>query len=88
VRSHHERVDGRGYPDAVPSRELPLGVRIVTVADSFNAMIGLRPYRSPLLPTAAIEELRAHRGTQFDAEVVDAMLEVVLATDEAVTARR
>jgi putative nucleotidyltransferase with HDIG domain len=77
VRWHHERMDGRGYPDKIPAGELPVTVRIVTVADSFNAMIGRRPYRGPFLPTLAIEELIRHRGTQFDPEIVEAMIDVV-----------
>jgi len=77
VRGHHERVDGRGYPNALEGSEIPVAVRIVSVADSFNAMIGNRPYRSPMAPTAALEQLRIHSGSQFDPNVVSAMIEVV-----------
>jgi HD-GYP domain-containing protein (c-di-GMP phosphodiesterase class II) len=77
VRAHHERVDGRGYPDGLEESRIPLAVRIVSVADSFNAMIGNRPYRPPLAPTIALEQLRLHSGTQFDPNVVHAMIEVV-----------
>jgi len=77
VRGHHERIDGAGYPDGRAGSEIPLAVRIVSVADSFNAMIGNRPYRSPILPTVALEQLKLHRDTQFDGKVVEAMIDVV-----------
>jgi ATP/maltotriose-dependent transcriptional regulator MalT len=78
VRGHHERLDGRGYPDGLQLSAIPLASRIVAVADSFNAMIGRRPYRLPLSPTAALDELDRNRRTQFDPEIVEAMVRVVL----------
>jgi putative two-component system response regulator len=77
VRSHHERLDGLGYPDRLREAEISIAVRIVTVADCFNAMIGRRPYRPPLAPSFGLEELRRHRGTHFDPDVVEAMAQVV-----------
>jgi putative nucleotidyltransferase with HDIG domain len=77
VRSHHERLDGRGYPDQLPPSAIPVMARVVAVADCFNAMIGRRPYRLPMAPSQALEELVAHRGTQFDPEIVDAMVTLV-----------
>ncbi len=77
VRSHHERLDGRGYPDALDASIIPLTTRIVTVADSFNAMIGRRPYRLPMAPAAAIEQLAKNSGTQFDPTIVAAMRDIV-----------
>jgi HD-GYP domain-containing protein (c-di-GMP phosphodiesterase class II) len=77
VRAHHERLDGRGYPDGRARDEVPLAARIVTVADCFNAMIGRRPYRPAMAPSDALEQLQLHKGSQFDAEVVAAMHEVV-----------
>lgn len=77
VRSHHERLDGRGYPDGLPASRIGLATRIVTVADSFNAMIGRRPYRLPMSPAAALEQLDQNGGTQFDPSVVAAMHEIV-----------
>lgn len=65
VRSHHERLDGKGYPDGLAAESLALTTRIVTVADSFNAMIGRRPYRLPISPSAALEQLAKNAGTQF-----------------------
>jgi putative nucleotidyltransferase with HDIG domain len=78
VRGHHERLDGKGYPDGLRSADIPLAARIVSVADSFNAMIGRRPYRLPLAPTDALEELQRNCGTQFDPEVVEALTRIVL----------
>jgi ATP/maltotriose-dependent transcriptional regulator MalT len=78
VSGHHERLDGKGYPDGLRLSAIPLAARIVSVADSFNAMIGRRPYRLPLTPHAALDELGRHRGTQFDPEIVEAMVRVVL----------
>ncbi len=77
VRGHHERLDGRGYPDGLTAADIPLAARIVSVADSFNAMIGNRPYRLPMRPTVALDELRLHAGSQFDPEVIEAMTDVV-----------
>lgn len=80
IRSHHERYDGKGYPDGLSDIGIPLHARIVAVADAFNAMIARRPYRPPLSPAAAIEELKRHSGTQFDRVIVEAMIDVVLAS--------
>lgn len=77
IRNHHERLDGEGYPDRLERDEIPLAVRIVMVADCFNAMIGRRPYRPPMSPNLALEELDRNAGTQFDPEVVTAMHQVV-----------
>jgi len=77
VRHHHERWDGRGYPDALVGKAIPLGGRIIAVADAFNAMISDRIYRPALPVDRAWAELRAHAGTQFDAEIVDVFSRVV-----------
>lgn len=77
VRMHHERYDGTGYPDRMDGTRIPIGVRIVSVADSFNAMIGRRPYRTPFSPTRAAAELQKHAGTQFDPDVVRALIDVI-----------
>jgi len=77
VRSHHERFDGTGYPDRLKWEAIPRAARIVAVADAFNAMIGRRPYRPPMAPSAALEQLVAGRGDQFDPDIVDAMIDVV-----------
>ncbi|HEX3468558.1 MAG TPA: HD domain-containing phosphohydrolase [Candidatus Elarobacter sp.] len=77
VRSHHERFDGAGYPDGLKWEAIPQPARIVAVADAFNAMIGRRPYRPPMPPSRALEQLVMGRGEQFDPDVVDAMIDIV-----------
>ena len=74
VRSHHERLDGKGVPDGLKGDRIPLEVRVVTVADSFDAMTSARPYRPPLSVHKAIRELEEGKGVQFDPSVVDAFL--------------
>lgn len=74
IRSHHERLDGRGLPDGLAGDAIPLHARLVTVVDAFDAMTTGRAYRKGLTPATAIAELRAHAGTQFDPAVVDAFL--------------
>lgn len=70
IRQHHERLDGCGYPRGLSAEDLPLGTRIVSAVDSWDAMTTTRPYRAGLPVEVAIAELRAHSGTQFDADVV------------------
>ncbi len=77
VRNHHERFDGKGYPDCLKFEAIPHVARIVAVADAFNAMIGRRPYRPPMAPSLALDQLVQGRGEQFDPDVVDAMIDVV-----------
>ncbi|HEU4641359.1 MAG TPA: HD domain-containing phosphohydrolase [Gemmatimonadaceae bacterium] len=77
VRSHHERLDGRGVPDRLGGMDIPREARIISVADAFDAMMSRRPYRSGLEYGDALAELRRSTGEQFDAEVVEAFLEVV-----------
>jgi hypothetical protein len=74
VHAHHERVDGRGYPLGLAAGEIPVEAKILAVADAFEAMIADRPYRAGMDPAAALQELRACAGTQFDQAVVDAFL--------------
>jgi HD-GYP domain-containing protein (c-di-GMP phosphodiesterase class II) len=74
VRSCHERYDGRGYPDGLAGTAIPLVARIVCCCDAFNAMVTTRPYRPAMSVADARAELFANRGTQFDPEVVDAIL--------------
>jgi response regulator RpfG family c-di-GMP phosphodiesterase len=76
VRSHHERIDGRGVPDKFAGEDIPLEARIIAVADAFDAMMSKRPYRNGLTFTEAMAELRRVAGTQFDVNVVDAFFEV------------
>jgi putative nucleotidyltransferase with HDIG domain len=74
VRSHHERLDGSGTPDGLKGDAIPLEARVVTVADSFDAMTSVRPYRPGLTVQAAVRELQEGKGVQFDPALVDAFL--------------
>lgn len=76
VRHHHERVDGRGYPDHLAAVDIPLGARIAAVADSWDAMTSDRPYRIALPRDEAIHRLRSGAGSQWDAEIVDLFLQL------------
>ncbi len=71
VRASHERWDGQGYPDGLVGDEIPLGARIVSVCDAYDAMVSDRPYRDGMPPAEALEELRRCAGTQFDPDVVE-----------------
>lgn len=76
VKHHHERYDGRGYPDGLKGENIPLGARIITVADSFDAMTSDRSYRRRMDFNRAIEELKNCSGAQFDPEIVDLFVKV------------
>lgn len=71
VRHHHEHYDGAGYPDGLSRDQIPLGARILAVADAFQAMISERPYRRALTTDEALNELQMSAGTQFDPDVVE-----------------
>jgi diguanylate cyclase (GGDEF)-like protein len=75
VLHHHERWDGDGYPNRLRGEEIPLGARIIFVADAYDAMTSERVYRDPLSPRDALEELERCSGTQFDPSIVDAFAE-------------
>jgi ribonuclease P protein subunit RPR2 len=76
VRSHHERWDGRGYPDELSGAAIPLGARIFAVADALDAMTSNRPYRRAMSWRAARMEVIAESGRQFDPEIVEAFVEI------------
>jgi len=71
IRHHHERWDGSGYPDGLEGERIPLGARIIAVADAFDAMTSYRVYRAALPVDVAFAELAKGRGTQFDPQIVD-----------------
>jgi HD-GYP domain-containing protein (c-di-GMP phosphodiesterase class II) len=75
ARYHHERYDGRGYPEGMKGEEIPLFARIILIADTFDAMTSTRPYRKGLDYHVAYEELSQFSGTQFDPKCVKAFVE-------------
>lgn len=74
---HHEKFDGTGYPDKLKGEQIPIGARIMAVADSLEAMISLRPYRQSTTIAEAIKELKSKSGTQFDPRVIKAFLKLI-----------
>jgi response regulator RpfG family c-di-GMP phosphodiesterase len=74
VRSHHERIDGRGFPDGLEGDAIPIEARIIAVADTFDAMTTRRPYRDPWTADETLEEMHRVSGTQLDGTVVDAFV--------------
>ena len=81
IRHHHERWDGGGYPDGLVGEAIPLGARIVAVADSFAAMISARPHRLPRRVPAALEDIKAGAGKQYDPSVVAVLQRVLQGSD-------
>lgn len=77
TRSHHEQYDGNGYPDGLKGKEIPLEARIIAVADSYDAMASSRSYHDILQQDTVREEIVKGRGTQFDPEIADIMLELI-----------
>ena len=77
IKHHHERYDGTGYPDGLAGEEIPLGARIIAVADTYDAIISDRPYRAGLSREVALQRIIEQKGKQFDPQVVDAFLEVM-----------
>ena len=77
VRSHHERWDGKGYPDGIVGEAIPLGARVIMISDTIDAMTTDRPYRKALPFEKVVSELQKYRGTQFDPVLVDATISSV-----------
>lgn len=75
VRSHHEAWDGSGYPDGLKGEEIPIGARILTVVDCFDALASDRPYRKAMPPDRAIEFIKSKSGSQFDPSIVRLLVE-------------
>ncbi len=78
IIAHHERYDGRGYPYGLKGHEIPIEGRLLAVVDAFDAIMANRPYRKGAHLRAAVMELMAHKGTQFDPEVVDRFVEILV----------
>ena len=72
IYSHHERIDGKGYPERKSEKKIPLRAKIIAVADAFDAMTSDRPYRKAMSDEVAFEELQKNKNVQFDAAIVDA----------------
>jgi diguanylate cyclase (GGDEF)-like protein/PAS domain S-box-containing protein len=83
ILSHHERWDGKGYPQGLKGKEIPLLSRILAVADAFDAMTNDRPYRKAMSREEAIAEIKRNAGTQFDPEVVRAFIQIAMTGEEA-----
>ena len=79
IRHHHERYDGSGYPEGLAGEDIPLGARIIHLADALDAMLTARPYRPELDPLRAMEEVRDGSGTQFCPRCVHALDRLMLA---------
>jgi putative two-component system response regulator len=77
IRHHHERWDGKGYPDGLSGGTIPMGARIISIVDAFDAMTQYRPYREARSITEAIAELRRERAQQFDPRLVDEFVRVL-----------
>jgi len=82
VRYHHERYDGKGYPEGLIGVNIPLGARIISVADAYQAMTEDRPYRRALSQDEAIAQLMQGSGSQFDPQVVQAFLRALQSQSE------
>ena len=78
ISGHHEYWDGSGYPRGLKGEDIPMGARIITIVDAYDAMTTDRPYRSALSDEEALRRLRAGRGTQFDPELLDVFLELIV----------
>ena len=82
ILHHHERWDGNGYPGGLAGAEIPFGARLIAVADSFDAMTSDRPYRNALSAHQAIQILLEGRGTQWDAAIVNAFVDMIMSQEE------
>ncbi|HEV2914047.1 MAG TPA: HD domain-containing phosphohydrolase [Pyrinomonadaceae bacterium] len=78
ARHHHERIDGRGYPDGLTGDQIPIGTKIITLADSFDAMTTNRPYKTRRSLEEVVEDFRRNTGKQFEAEVVISLCRALL----------
>ena len=77
VLYHHERWDGSGYPEGLKGEKIPIGARIIAIAEAFDTMASAQPYRPALLLEETIKELKKGAGTQFDPKLVDAFIRIV-----------
>jgi HD-GYP domain-containing protein (c-di-GMP phosphodiesterase class II) len=78
IKYHHERIDGKGYPEGLKGKEIPLESRIISICDSFDAMTSERSYKKAFTKEQAIKELINNKGIQFDEKLVDSFVKLVL----------
>ena len=83
VRHHHEWWNGEGYPDRLSGEQIPVGARVLAVADAYVAMTGKRPHREPMAPKEALEVIRGAAGSQFSPEIVEALCRTMTPASEA-----
>lgn len=76
ILNHHERFDGDGYPNGLKGDAIPVGARLMSVADVYDALVSKRPYKNAFPHEVAVKEIQEGRGTQFDPDVVDAFMEL------------
>jgi len=88
ILQHHERFDGRGYPDSLSGDAISLGARVLAVADAYDAMVSDRPYRKGMAPERAVQIIRQEAGRQFDPVVVRAFLQVLGEPEEEIPSSR
>jgi putative nucleotidyltransferase with HDIG domain len=90
IRHHHEQYNGYGYPDGLSGEQIPHAARILRVADTYDAMTSIRPYREAMTVDEACEVIFKEKGNQFDPEIVDAFLNIILTsnTPYSITARQ
>ena len=86
IRHHHEAYDGGGYPDGLSGEQIPIGARIIAIADSYDAMTSERPHRAALSPTDALEQLRQRGGNTFDPRLVEEFNRFIISRKESVPA--
>ena len=84
VKGHHERIDGNGYPQHLSGKEIPEGARIISIVDSFDAIVSNRTYRKERSWDNALEEIRKNRGSQFDEVFADSFIEMVITQPEKI----
>jgi len=77
IRQHHERIDGKGYPYGLKGDEISMNAKVLSVADSFDAMTSNRPYRQKMSNEKALDILKKNAGTQWDSKIVDAFIEAI-----------
>jgi response regulator RpfG family c-di-GMP phosphodiesterase len=86
IRSHHERYDGKGYPDGLAREEIPIGARILAIADSYDAMTSARPYRGAMDPRNALAEIEKNAETQFDPQLAATFLKYMRSRVDSLSA--